>query len=112
MTEEDAGVQRFIDQVDAFNAHDLEAFLACYADDTVIVSTSGAAIVGKDNLRKSYAARFEDATLHCDIDRVENRGGGWLEAWERVSSASGERQVRALFEILDGRISRAALFSS
>lgn len=44
-------------QVDAYNAHDLESFAACYADDVRIVDLSGRRpdITGQAALKKAYA---------------------------------------------------------
>lgn len=103
-------VTLFRSQVAAFNAHDLDAFVATYHEDTVVLSTLRDPIVGRAELRAHYAARFEDTTLRCDVDRAADLGGGWVEAWERVSSAGQERSVRALFQVVDGTILRAALF--
>ncbi|WP_426700273.1 nuclear transport factor 2 family protein [Rhodanobacter sp. Col0626] len=44
-------------QVDAYNAHDIEAFAACYADDTSVIDLSGKRpeIKGQAALKQAFA---------------------------------------------------------
>ncbi len=48
---------------DAFNAHDLDRIMACFADDCVLEMKGnkpyGSRFEGKANVRKGFAARFE-----------------------------------------------------
>lgn len=62
-----AVVQR---QVDAYNAHDLDAFVATYSDDVVIyrVPSTTPALAGKDKLIAFYRdTRFNRPQLHVEI---------------------------------------------
>jgi uncharacterized protein (TIGR02246 family) len=46
-------------QLDAYNAHDVEAFAACYAADVKIFDATGTLVTeGTDALRARYAALF------------------------------------------------------
>lgn len=110
MSGQDAAERVFRRQVDAFNSHDLEAFLACYADDAVVLSSRGAPILGGEALRAAYVHRFDDAALRCDIESVEHLADGWLRAHEIVTSSAGEVRVFALFQIVGDVIRRAGLF--
>ncbi len=48
-------------QFDAYNAQDLDAMLATYADDCVVAALNGADLqVGKDAIRARYAKTFAD----------------------------------------------------
>jgi len=48
-------------QFDAYNAQDLEAFCATYADDCVIAAYGGAALqTGKAEIRARYSKTFSD----------------------------------------------------
>ena len=68
MSREDpvAVVQR---QLEAYNARDLEAFAATYADDITIyrMPASQPAFTGKEKLREVYRQRFASAGLHAEI---------------------------------------------
>jgi imidazolonepropionase-like amidohydrolase len=58
-------------QLNAYNAHDLEAFLAPYADDVEIYSTTGKLqMKGKEEMRKQYIFITKMPYLYC---RLVNR---------------------------------------
>jgi len=56
-------------QVDAFNARDVDAFLACYAPDVVIEGADGTVMMrGHDQLRAMYSQLFaQSPDLHVEI---------------------------------------------
>src|SRR5580765_622044 len=57
-------------QVEAYNAHDLDRFVAFYSDDIKVFRPPATepAIAGKEKLREFYAAkRFNLPNLHADI---------------------------------------------
>ena len=56
-------------QLEAYNARDLDAFAATYADDIRIfrMPSTEPAIVGMEKLREVYKARFSSQGLHAEI---------------------------------------------
>ena len=55
-------------QVDAYNAHDIEGFLATYADDAEIYQHPSTLLVkGKTQLRERYTRRLAEPGLHATI---------------------------------------------
>ena len=56
-------------QLAAYNAHDIEAFMACYTTDCVIEDGQGARLLaGHAEMRPRYQALFASSpNLHCDI---------------------------------------------
>ncbi|HWI53986.1 MAG TPA: nuclear transport factor 2 family protein [Symbiobacteriaceae bacterium] len=60
------------EQLEAYNARDLERFLACYAQDVVIEDGAGNLLMkGHEEMRKRYGPMFaEHPDLHC---RIANR---------------------------------------
>jgi hypothetical protein len=95
-------------QVEAFNARDLERFLASYAADAVIHGVrDGLPLSGQEALRAHYATRLADPELHCEPLEVISWPGGWVIAREHVTSSAGVSEVRAMFSIRDGVIARA-----
>lgn len=56
-------------QLDAYNAHDVDAFLACYTPDCVIEDGEGALIMtGHAEMRVRYQTLFASSpNLHCEI---------------------------------------------
>jgi hypothetical protein len=103
MTPEDV-VQR---QLDAYNARDLERFLAEYSDDVRIFRPPAVepAISGKLALAEYYATqRFNLASLHADIVNRMVIGNKVIDH-ERITGGQ-ERpfEVAAVYEVADGRI--------
>ena len=56
-------------QLNAYNARNIEAFLAPYSDSVAIYNFNGKLLTkGKDQLRKQYSGFFDkSADLHCQI---------------------------------------------
>lgn len=51
MTREEERIKRYFD---AFNRHDIEAVMACYHDEPVLVAPNGKRCEGRAAVRKSY----------------------------------------------------------
>lgn len=100
------------EQVDAFNARDLDRFLATYAADAVVTGVTPEPLVGRDALRTFYAGRFEDPALHCEITTSVAFGQRWLVARELVTSTSGTGETVATFDVADGAIARASMLKA
>jgi hypothetical protein len=97
-------------QVDAYNAHDLDAFTAAYADDVLITDADGEVLVsGIDQLRESYAERFANPDLRCIlIGRMIM--GRWVIDHEHVTGhPDGTIQAIACYEVRDGAIVRVRM---
>ncbi|MBB4660923.1 nuclear transport factor 2 family protein [Conexibacter arvalis] len=99
--------QVFLAQVDAFNAADLEAFLATYADDAVVNGLGPDPVAGKEALRALYAERFTQRPLRCEVSALHEIGGRWAVAHEQVTGPAGTNELVAVFEVADGAIVRA-----
>ena len=98
----------FCRQVAAFNARDIEQYLATFAPDAVVHGvTEGLPLRGRDELRAHYSARLADPRLHCDVLEVLAWPGGWVLARERVTSSAGATDVTVMFAIVGGAIARA-----
>ncbi len=99
-------------QVEAYNAHDLDAFAAAYADDVLITSGKGEVVVlGKDGLRERYAKIFaRSPQASCRVAERRTEGDGVVVDHEIVSGLAGkswEGWVR--YEVRDGRIKSVQL---
>lgn len=99
-------------QVDAFNAHDLEAFLTFYARDAVVVGVAPEPLIGQERLRAFYAPRLRDDSVHCTIDASVLFGERWVVARELVSTAGGVTETIATFDIGGGLIQRASMLKA
>lgn len=95
-------------QLDAYNARDLEAFLAVYAEDcTVRAFPSGEVLMqGREAMRARYGALFaEHPGLHCRLlSRVEHAHVA-IDHEEVVGLRTGEPVYAvAMYEVREGTI--------
>jgi hypothetical protein len=99
-------------QVEAYNAADLEAFLACYSPAVLIRSGDGTVLNdGLDAMRATYAGWFGSLPdLRAEIvSRVVR--GSWVVDDEHVTAT--ELEVRALvaYRVRDGLIDQVVIMT-
>ncbi|KJL32087.1 nuclear transport factor 2 family protein [Microbacterium oxydans] len=99
-------------QLDAFNAHDLDAFVATYAADAVITGVAPDPLVGSTAIRAFYAPRLRNPELSCVIDATVLFGIRWVVAQERVINAGVATETIATFDVVDGLIARASMLKA
>jgi hypothetical protein len=90
-------------QVRAYNARDLEGFLACYAEDVVIEDADGQALVrGHEAMRERYGRLFADSPdLNAEIT-ARIRVGSYVIDEERVSGRpDGDLHPVAIYRLGD-----------
>jgi hypothetical protein len=80
-------------QLEAYNASDLDAFCACYAEDVRVLDADGKATVqGLPTFREGYRALFERfAEVHAEVSRrlVMGSHAVDLEQWSRRNIETG-----------------------
>ena len=99
-------------QVDAYNARDIDAFVAVYSPNVVITDATGRAIMqGGDSIREEYGALFDASTdLRAEIlGRVS--AGPWTVDQERVSRGDEVREVLVAYQVVDGLITRVTMLA-
>ncbi len=101
-------------QLEAYNRRDIEAFLACYAEDAVIRHADGRVLMaGHDELRSRYEQLFKS---YPDLEAVvpqRVRAGDWTVDEERVHLADGDDlHVLVGYEVRDGLIRTAVMLRS
>ena len=99
-------------QLDAFNAHDLDAFVAAYSEDAVITGVAADPIVGTASIRAFYEPRLQNPELSCVIDTSVLFGSRWVVAQEQVINAGVATETIAIFDVVDGRIARASMLKA
>jgi hypothetical protein len=103
-----AVVQR---QFEAYNAHDLDALLATYADDAQHFEHPATLLAsGKEQLRGRFAARFEDPRLQATLVRRMVAGNVVVDHEEITCTfpeGIGRIELVAIYEVAQGRIARA-----
>lgn len=98
-------------QLDAYNAKDLAALVAIYADDAAIYEFPATLLAqGSAALRARYTARFEEPNLHAALlHRIV--AGDTVIDHERVTrtfpEGPGTIELTMIYEVKFGRITRA-----
>ncbi len=97
-------------QLEAFNAHDLEGFLALFADDLEVaeVPAGAAAPSGKARLRELYAARFlANPDLHASAE-AQLVSGEFVIQKEKIKGRAGKEALVAvtIYQVKAGKIVR------
>ena len=101
-------------QADAFNAHDLDAFVACYADDVVVTDGTGAVqMQGAEAVRAQYGAWFEQMGDMQVVVRHRSERGEWVIDDEHMTSDSVGLGIEAFvaYHVRDGLIDRVVLLT-
>ena len=101
--------------LDAFNAHDVDAILEFFTEDCVLETPRNERMVGKEEVRKGFQARFDGIpdVVYGDARHFTSGDRGASEWTIRGTRATGEPiEVRGcdLFEFSDGKISRKDSF--
>ncbi len=95
-------------QLNAYNARNLEAFLAPYAEDVELRDLEGKVVsTGKEAFRTRYGELFRTApALHCEL-RGRVSAASWVVDEERVTGrADAPIHALAMYEVVNGRIAR------
>lgn len=93
-------------QVVAYNAHDLDAFLSCFADNATIAGPDGSVqMTGRDQMRAQFGVMFERREVQAEIlERV--RAGNWVVDHERVTRPGMSMEVLVAYEVIGDSITR------
>ena len=103
----EAVVQR---QLEAYNAHDLEAFLATYAEEVELIDLPEKVFArGIAQMRERYAKAFADPTLHAEIVKrivVGNTVVDHERVRRRFPEGSGTLEAIAIYAVENGKITK------
>lgn len=98
-------------QLDAYNAKDIDAFIACWADDCEYYAFPDQLLaVGAAAVRERHVLRFQEPNLHGKlISRIAL--GDLVIDQERVTrlfpEGPGEIDVIAIYQVVAGKIAKA-----
>jgi hypothetical protein len=104
----EAVVQR---QFDAYNAHDIEALMATYAENAQQFEHPAKLLAsGAAQIRERLVARFKEPNLHASLlNRIA--AGNLVIDHEKVTrtfpEGAGKLELVAIYEVLDGKIAKA-----
>ncbi|MBX3470373.1 MAG: nuclear transport factor 2 family protein [Planctomycetes bacterium] len=90
-------------QLDAYNAHDIEAFVACFAEDVVVADVRTGAVImqGREAMHARYGALFARPALHAALVSRTTLGDDVVLDVERVAGLrddGGEVDAVAIYE--------------
>ena len=96
------------EQLDAYNARDLERFLACYAPDVVVEDGVGKRLMeGVEAMRPVYGGMFSRGLIRADV-RTRLRSGEYVVDDEWVTDENRPEQepqhVIAVYRVQNGLI--------
>jgi len=102
-------------QLVAYNARDIDAFLAVFADDVELFAFPNTLLEkGKEAMRKRYTVRFSDTILHCVIVQRIVMANTVIDH-ERIRvtlpEGPGVMQAIAMYEIHEGKIAKVTFIS-
>lgn len=104
-------------QLDAYNARDLEAFLACYAPDVAVEDAAGVRMMeGREGMRAVYGPLFANSPdLHAEVvTRIAV--GAFVVDEERVRGLNlpgfpAEMHAAMVYQVRDGQIVHVRLLA-
>lgn len=98
-------------QLDAYNARDIDAFMACWAEDGEYYAfPSNLLAQGASAIRERHVARFEETNLHAKLVNrinVDNLVIDHELVTRTFPEGPGEFDAVAIYEIVDGKIAKA-----
>lgn len=100
-------------QVEAYNARDLDAFLATYAPAAQVHFGLGpdAKTLTGPALRERYGARFKTPGLHCEITGRLTLGAKVVDREHVTSTDKPALEAIAIYQVRDGLIQEAWILS-
>jgi len=102
-------------QLDAYNARDLDAIMATYADDAEQFEHPAKPLAGgAAQIRERFAARFKEPNLHAQLlNRIT--AGDVVIDHEKITrtfpEGTGTIELVAIYEVRHGRIAKAWFIS-
>jgi hypothetical protein len=93
-------------QLAAYNSHDVDAFVATYAEDVVVRRRDGSRLQGHQALRDTYAGIFAEGRCRAEIlGRLGE--GDWVVDHERAHGLA-DQPIRVLvaYRVREGLIDR------
>ena len=98
-------------QLDAYNAHDLDALMTTYADDAQQFEYPATLLAaGAAQVRERTAARFREPNLHARLIRRIVMGQTVIdheEVTRTFPEGTGRIELVAIYEVRDGKIATA-----
>jgi hypothetical protein len=94
------------EQLQAYNAGDLERFMACYTDDCVVDDGAGSRLLtGHAEMRPRYEALFKSSpNLHCEIIHRMRIGSYVIDEEKITGRVPAMNRAVVIYRVKDGLI--------
>lgn len=97
-------------QLDTYNAHDIDGFAAVFAEDAEIFMNIGdtePAMKGREEIRKRYGKMFKENPQNKSTLMGRMMQGNFVFDHEWITGRDSEFKIVAIYEVQDGLITRA-----
>ncbi|GGT14852.1 hypothetical protein GCM10014713_04500 [Streptomyces purpureus] len=91
-------------QLEAYNAHDVDGFVATYAEDVTIERRDGTTLEGAGELRRVYAEQFAHGRCRAEIEARMTEGRWVVDHEVAHGVADGPIRVLVAYRVTDGLI--------
>ncbi|MGO4388117.1 nuclear transport factor 2 family protein [Microvirga sp. 2YAF29] len=98
-------------QLDAYNARDIDAFMACWAEDAQFLAFPDTLLAqGAQQIRERHVSRFQEPNLHGKL--ISRMAVGNMVVDQEIVTrtfpeGTGTVEVIAIYEVEDGLIRKA-----
>ena len=95
-------------QLAAYNAQDMEAYLALFHADAVLINLPDQTVVaeGLEAIREMYTARFATPGLHCEVHHRSEIGNIAIDRETVHTDGNAPVDILAMYEVVDRKIKR------
>ena len=95
-------------QLVAYNAQDMEAYLALFHADAVLINLPDQTVVaeGLEAIREMYTARFATPGLRCDVHHRSEIGNIAIDRETVHTDANPPVDILPMYEVTGGKIAR------
>ena len=98
-------------QLVAYNAQDMDAYLALFHEDATLVNLPGQEVVaaGIDAIRAMYEVRFQTRGLRCDVHHRSEIGNIAIDRETVYTDDKPPVDILAMYEVIDSRLNAFSL---
>ncbi|MBC8171867.1 MAG: nuclear transport factor 2 family protein [Anaerolineae bacterium] len=95
-------------QLEAYNAHDIDAFMATYSPTIQIMNFPSGAVIYTDPavMRTDYQRYFANGLPHAEVSKRMTNGNFVIDYEVGHDQNKGDWQAIAIYEVVDGLIQR------
>jgi len=95
-------------QLAAYNARDMDAYLALFRADAKLINLPDQTVIaeGIEAIRRMYETRFSTPSLHCDVHHRSEIGNIAIDRETVHTDGNSPVDILAMYEVIDHKIAR------